>query len=247
MPEALARFFREAQQPQVVTRAIIVSHGQPGDPEPQQAAIEALAAEVARHAPGVEVLGATLAMPEALARTCRSDCIVYPMFMAEGWFTGTELPRRLTQAGASGAHITRPFGTDPGLPDLIIGKARQAAEAQGWPLDQVTLLLSAHGSQRSQASFDITTALAERISPHFARVVTGFVEQEPFIADAARGLERAISLPLFALRAEHVLDDLPEALDQAGFTGPRLDPIGLAPEVPAMIARSIAREVEGLK
>ncbi|WP_410218927.1 DUF4202 family protein [Paracoccus sp. (in: a-proteobacteria)] len=247
MPEALARFFREADQPQTLSRAVIVSHGQPGDPEPQQAAIEMLAAAVARHATGIEVLGATLAMPGALARTCRSDCVVYPMFMAEGWFTGSELPRRLSEAGAPGAHIMRPFGTDPGLPDLIIAKARQAAEAQGWPLDQVTLLLSAHGSQRSQASFDITTRLAERLSPHFARVVTGFVEQEPFIADAARGLERAISLPLFALRAEHVLDDLPEALDQAGFTGPRLDPVGLAPEAPEMIGRAITREVSSLK
>ena len=44
-----------------------------------------------------------------------------------------------------------------------------------------------------------------------------------------------------------MLDDLPEALDQAGFTGPRLDPLGLAPEVPAMIARSIAKEVSSLK
>ncbi|MEE2860005.1 MAG: DUF4202 family protein [Pseudomonadota bacterium] len=247
MPDTFARYFRDADDSRPVTRAVIVSHGQPGDPEPQQAAIEALAAEVARHDPGLEVLGATLAMPGALARTCRSDCVVYPMFMAEGWFTGTELPRRLTEAGAPGAHIMRPFGTDPGLPDLILEKVRQAADAQGWTLDEVTLLLSAHGSQRSQASFQITTALAERLSPHFARVVTGFVEQEPFIADAARGLDRAISLPLFALRAEHVLEDLPEALDKAGFAGPRLDPVGLAPEVPAMIARSIAAEVTGLK
>ena len=67
------------------------------------------------------------------------------------------------------------------------------------------------------------------------------------VIDAARDLDRAISLPLFALRAEHVLDDLPQALDQAGFTGPRLDPVGLAPEVPAMIAASIAREVSSLK
>ncbi len=65
------------------------------------------------------------------------------------------------------------------------------------------------------------------------------MEQEPFLADAAQGLDHAVSLPFFALRAEHVLDDLPQALDQAGFTGPRLDPIGLAPEVPALIAASI--------
>ncbi|WP_425467273.1 DUF4202 family protein [Paracoccus haeundaensis] len=247
MPAALAQYFHDADQPQTLSRAVIVSHGQPGDPAPQQAAIEALAAQVAAHAPGVEVLGATLADPDALPRTCRSDCIIYPMFMAEGWFTGVELPRRLTQAGAPGAHIMRPFGTDPGLDALVVEKARQAAETQGWALSDTTLLLSAHGSQRGQASHDITMALAARIAPHFARVVAGFVEQEPFIADAARDLDRAISLPLFALRAEHVLDDLPQALDQAGFTGPRLDPVGLAPEVPAMIAASIAREVSSLK
>jgi sirohydrochlorin ferrochelatase len=247
MPPAFADLFRQADQARTLSRAIIVSHGQPGDPAPQQQAIEDLAAQVATHLPGLQVLGATLAMPEALAKTCTGDSIIYPMFMAEGWFTGTELPRRLTAAGAPGAHIMRPFGTDPGLPALIVEKVAQAVREQGWDLADTTLMLSAHGSQRSQASFDITTALAETLAPHFAQVVTGFVEQEPFIADAAKGLDRAVSLPLFALRAEHVTDDLPQALDQAGFNGPRLDPIGLSTEAPAMIAQSIRSEVSNLK
>ncbi|WP_342662147.1 DUF4202 family protein [Paracoccus zeaxanthinifaciens] len=243
MPEEFARLFRIADRIGPPACAVIVSHGQPGDPEPQQQAVEDLAAAVAACNPGLPVRGATLAKPGALADAVTPDCIVYPLFMAEGWFTGTELPRRLTEAGAPAAHIMRPFGTDAGLPDLIVAKAREAADTEGWPLSEVTLLLSAHGSQRSQASFTITQALAETLSPHFARVVTGFVEQEPFIADAARDLQRAISLPLFALRAEHVTDDLPEALDAAGFDGPRLDPIGLAPEAPAMIAKSIAAQL----
>lgn len=241
IPAAFAAYFRDAEA-EGHDAAVIVSHGQPGDPEPQQRAIEALAAEVARHLPGIPLRGATLAMPGALAAAATSRSLVYPMFMAEGWFTGIELPRRLTEAGAPGAHITRPFGADPGLPDLVIAKAHQAAGAQGWTPDEVTLLLTAHGSQRSQASFTITEALAARLAPQFARVVTGYVEQAPFIKDAARGLTRGISLPLFALRAEHVLDDLPEALDQAGFDGPRLDPIGLSPEAPEMIARTIRAE-----
>lgn len=219
--------------------AVIVSHGQPGDPGPQQHAIEELAAQVSRCDPGCKVTGATLAMPGALAATCDDGSLIYPMFMAEGWFTGTELPRRLTQAGAAKARILRPFGTDPALPDLIVSLATQAAAMQGWKPKETTLLLTAHGSARSQASFTITNALAARIAPDFARVITGFVEQEPFIADAARDLARAVSLPLFALQAGHVLNDLPDALDQAGFTGPRLPPIGVAPETPAMIARAI--------
>lgn len=227
-------------------KAVIVAHGQPGDPEPQDRAIRQLARQIARHDPGCAVIGATLAMPGALA-AADDDSLIYPMFMAEGWFTRTELPRRLAEAGAGGARVLRPFGTDPALPGLIIAKAHAAAARQGWAPRDTTLLLSAHGSQRSQASFTITSALAAQIAPHFARVVAGFIEQPPFIADAARGLSRAVSLPLFALRADHVLDDLPAALDQAGFTGPRLDPIGLAPEVPALIADAIRRTILNLK
>lgn len=243
MPDAVAGFFRDADRGGRPTRVVIVSHGQPGDPDPQQRAIEDLAAAVAAQDPGLPVLGATLAKPGALAAAVTPDCLIYPMFMAEGWFTGIELPRRLTQAGAPAARILRPFGTDPGLPTLILSKTRAAAEAEGWGMPDITLFLSAHGSQRSQASFTVTQALAETLAPHVGRVVTGFVEQEPYIADAARGLTRAISLPLFALRAEHVTDDLPEALDAAGFQGSRLDPIGLAPEVPGLIARAIAGQV----
>lgn len=231
----------------MTTRAVIVSHGQPGDPGPQQQAIEDLAARVAACDPGCPVAGATLAMPGALAAVVDDDSLIYPMFMAEGWFTGTELPRRLARAGAGRACLLRPFGTDPALPGLILSKAQAAAAERGWAPQDTTLLLSAHGSQRSQASFAITTALADRLAPHFARVVTGFVEQEPFIAEAARGLERAVSLPLFALRADHVLEDLPQALDQAAFTGPRLDPIGLAPEVPALIAASLRAAYTALR
>ncbi|MCF3973820.1 sirohydrochlorin chelatase [Paracoccus salsus] len=227
--------------------AVIISHGQPGEPEPQEQAIRDLAARVAAHDPGCDVVGATLAVPDALAACCDDDALIYPMFMAEGWFTGQQLPRKLAEAGAAGARIMRPFGTDPELPQLIIAKAQQAAAAEGWAADQTTLLLSAHGSQRSQASFNITSALADLIAPHFARVVTGFVEQAPFIEDAARGLTRAVHLPFFALKAEHVLDDLPQALDAADFTGPRLEPIGLAPETPALIAAAIRRELSSLK
>lgn len=224
-------------------RAVIVSHGQPGDPGPQQQAIEDLAKAVARLDPGCPVSGATLAMPGALAAACKKGDLIYPMFMAEGWFTGSELPRRLELAGIGDARIMRPFGTDPALPGLITAKVRATAADMGWAPEGTTLLLCAHGSQRSQASFHITTALATAVAPHFARVVTGFVEQKPFIADAAKGLEQAVCLPLFALRADHVLDDVPDALDQAGFSGPRLTPIGLAPEVPGLIAAAIRREI----
>ena len=222
--------------------AVIVSHGQPGDPGPQQQAIEALAAAVAAEGPGLSVRGATLAQPGALAAAVAPGCLIYPMFMAEGWFTRRELPRRLDAIG-SDARVLRPFGAEPALPDLCIATVRAAAGTAGWGAAETTVLLSAHGSQRSPASGEGAGALAAVMAPHFARVVTGFVEQAPYLADAARDLgPRSVSLPFFALRAEHVTDDLPEALDAAGFQGLRLDPIGLSPAVPGLIAASLARQ-----
>lgn len=223
--------------------AILVAHGQPSAPEPQQAAIAALAQDVARLS-GRQVLGATLAQPGALdqAVAAAPGAMIYPMFMAAGWFTGTELPRRLVAAGADGADILPPFGLDPTLAELCATKIRQQADAEGWDPQQVTLLLIAHGSQRARGSAKGAEAMAELLRMRVARVVTGFIEEAPFLADAARDLgPQAIALPFFATQAEHVTDDIPAGLAQAGFAGPCLPPIGLAAEVPSLIAAALDR------
>lgn len=215
--------------------ALIVAHGQPGDPGPQQQAVEALAARVTVQ--GITVRGATLAMPGALD-IADDAALIYPMFMAQGWFTRSELPRRLALAGAPNARILPPFGADPGLPALCRRLLAQAATAQGWALDTTHILLAAHGSGRSRAPAEAAQKMARDLAP--LTVTCGFIEEAPFLADAARDLPaQTICLPLFASRAEHVTDDLPQALTSAGFQGITLDPVSLAPEVPAMIAESI--------
>ena len=216
---------------------LIVAHGQPGNPGPQQQAVEALAAEVALYLPEARVDGATLAMPGALDRAAVAR-LVYPMFMAEGWFTRSELPRRLQLAGAEATEILPPFGSDPGLPALCRLLLSRAAKAQGWPLEKTRVLLAAHGSGRSRAPSEAARRMARDLHPLTA--TCGFIEEAPFLADAARDLpSRSICLPLFATRAEHVTDDLPRALSKGGFRGILLPPVGLAAEVPAMIAETI--------
>lgn len=221
--------------PKPVPEAVIVAHGQPGDPGPQQAAIEALAAQVGAFLPGWRVYGATLAAEGALEAVAHPGALIYPFFMAEGWFTGRELPRRLAKAGADGARVLRPFGLDPALTALMQAKAEAGAPTA--PGD-CTLVIAAHGSQRSQTSADSARAMAAQMRG-FRAVVTGFVEQSPYLADAARLDGPVLCLPFFALTADHVTEDVPEALAQAGFTGPLLPPIGAAAEVPALIAQAL--------
>lgn len=224
-----------------MTDPLIVAHGQPGDPEGQQRAVEELAAQVSALL-GREVRGATLAAPGALERALTPGAQVYPLFMAGGWFTRVELPRRLALAGAEGARILPPLGADPGLPALCLSLLTRAARDNGWQLADTALLIAGHGSGRSRAPAQAVYDLGGVLRPHVARLTCGFVEEPPHIEESARGLgPRAICLPFFATRAEHVTEDLPRALTQAGFEGAVLPPVGLADEIPAMIARAISR------
>ncbi|MDF3606894.1 CbiX/SirB N-terminal domain-containing protein [Paracoccus sp. DMF-8] len=234
---------------------LIVAHGQPGDPEGQQQAVEGLAAKVSAMLGARDVRGATLAMPGALERAVAASVgkagagrglLVYPMFMAGGWFTRVELPRRLAEVGAgieAGApRILPPFGADPGLAQLALALLTEAAAAQGWRLAETGVMIAGHGSGRSRAPAEAVYALAEKLIPHVARTACGFVEEAPHIFESARGFgQRAICLPFFATRADHVTQDLPRALAEAEFEGVVLPPIGLAAQVPAMIAHAIDR------
>lgn len=224
--------------------ALLIAHGAPSDPGPQQAAMAALARAVATHLPnGWRIIGATLAAPGAVeaALTALDHPIIYPFFMAEGHFTRTLLPRRLRAAGAAGLVQLPCFGQSPGLSALVAEAALDAATTARLAPHATTLLLAAHGSKVSRASANATRALAARLAQAtpFARIVTAFVEEHPLIRTAAVGLHPAICLPLFALRASHVAGDVPEALAQAGFRGVLLPAIGEHRRVPALVAAAL--------
>jgi sirohydrochlorin ferrochelatase len=234
---------RSGKKPILNPAALIVSHGQPSDPDPAEAALAGFAADVARALPGWQVGSATLAKPGALEAALAEagpGAHVYPYFMTGGWFTGEALIERV--AGAR-AVVLPPFGQDPGLPGMA-ALLSEVMAAQGWQASQVRVFLAAHGSGRSaQAARDthgFAAALAEALPVAELRV--GFVEEPPYLADQAFDLgAQAICLPFFAAKGGHVTDDIPEALDLAGFQGVLLDPIGCAPGAAALVARSLAR------
>ena len=114
--------------------------------------------------------------------------------------------------------------------------------ATGKPPQDLHLLLAAHGSFRSPAPSEVAYAMAARIKADlgFASVHAAFIDQSPQIADIAATLPAgSIVLPFFAARGGHVIDDLPQALDAAGFSGTLLPPVGLDPRVPGLIRRAL--------
>jgi sirohydrochlorin ferrochelatase len=226
--------------------ALIVAHGSPADPEPQEIAMADLARRVQDRLDGWQVAGTTLAAPGALERALQrlENPVVYPFFMAEGWFTRTNLPRRLREAGGGTLRRLPAFGVAHDLPRLTVRAALEGAEAAGLTPRDTTLIIAAHGSQVSRASAEGArgmAALMGHMAP-FKSVLTGFIEEPPYLFQVARGLSPAICLPFFALRAGHVAGDVPDALATAGFRGALLPAIGEHPEAARIIANCLARD-----
>ena len=241
--------------------ALIVTHGQPSAPEAAGLANRALAAKVQALLPEWQVFGPTLAEADALGGAiARSSAggVVYPMFMADGWFTQTHLPARLRAAGARMAdeggawRILQPFGLDPRLWDLAAQVVREACAASGAPdhapadhspsdLAAPDLLLAAHGSFRSDAPSRVARAVAGHVQARcgLTRAEAAFIDQAPRLADARGFGAASLCLPFFAAAGGHVVDDLPQALDEAGFQGRILPALGLDPRVPALIAAAL--------
>ncbi|MGO4909119.1 CbiX/SirB N-terminal domain-containing protein [Pseudorhodobacter sp. W20_MBD10_FR17] len=202
--------------------AILVAHGSPAEPLPQAATMQALAVRVAMWLPGWQIIGATLAQEGALeAALAKADKpFIYPFFMAEGWFTRTNLPRRLAAADHADLIQLAPFGTDPALIAMMAKAATSSPQSKG-------LLIAAHGSKVSKTSSDTTYEMVKQLERlGIGPIKAGFVEEAPFLADVARDMPDATCLPFFALRAGHVVQDIPQALEEAQFRGTLLPPIG---------------------
>ena len=171
-----------------------------------------------------------------------TDPLVYPYFMAEGYFTGRILAPR---SKARGLTQMRPFGVEPCLADCAEAELQTILNNKGWSAQDTGLLVAAHGSAVSRTSANSTYAMAATLHRRmgFLRTRVGLIEEPPHVEAMARGLGQAICLPFFALRAGHVVGDIPEALEAAGFTGPALPPIGEDRAVPALIAHALQAEL----
>ncbi|CAD0183489.1 sirohydrochlorin cobaltochelatase [Ruegeria sp. THAF57] len=228
--------------------ALIVAHGQPSDPNPAEAALARYAAEVAGMCDDVTVTSATLAAPGALEAKLQDlpdDTVVFPLFMAKGWFVTSALPKRL---GAKPLRVLDPLGTEAILPSLIAAALGDAVTDLKWVSSTTDIVLAAHGSGRSRNPSKVARDFAKKLEEltDFHSIRVGFVEEPPSIAEAAQGTgAKALCLPFFACTGGHVLEDIPQELDRAAFKGRVLPVVGELPRVKRQIANVLSQAFEG--
>lgn len=219
--------------------AILTAHGQPSAPVPPEEALARTAAAVSAFLPGWEIRSATLASPGRLEEVMQDGAVIYPFFMARGWFTAKVLPGRLE---GRRYRMAEPFGLSAGLPGLVAEAVQGEAADRGWRLSETRLLLAAHGSARGPKAAEAAESFAQRLAPLLpgCALSLGYVEQAPTIEDAARPLPaQTLCLPFFAQAGDHVTGDIPEALEAAGYEGAVMPVTGALPGVPALIAEAI--------
>ena len=225
-----------------VTEAILVSHGQPSDPLRGEERLSVLAQKVRIELPEWTIKSATLAAPkqlDAVLERAGPEPLIFPVFMTDGWFTKTMLPKRI---GSRSVRQLAPLGVHPELPRRTAELLHNHARQLDWEMDECEVLLTAHGSATGPAAAKCVMRFVEQLKRHLRikTIRTGFLEQDPGILKVARKCElKTLELPFFAASGGHTVVDVPSLLDQADFTGLRLPPLGEAEFVPTLIGQSL--------
>lgn len=143
------------------------------------------------------------------------EIVVYPMFLADGYFARTVLPQLLKEFGSKregvSVRVLPSLGLDPALADLVVVKAASAIQASGFSTERTTLVFLAHGSNKNMASRAATEDLANRARRcglvHDVRVA--FLDEPPSLIELASEVAGPIVVVgLFAGNGLHGADDM---------------------------------------
>ncbi|MBB5235633.1 DR2241 family protein [Deinococcus budaensis] len=169
---------------------------------------------------------------QVLKTTRSTDVTVIPMFISEGYFTETVIPRELGLGhqgpvapegvarvlGGKTVRYTLPYGVHPGMSDVILARAREALPDLN-PADTALIVLG-HGTTRNENSNRVIYQNAERLraSGQFAQVEALFLDEDPKVGTWPQVVTapRVVVVPFFASEGWHTLETIPEDM---GLTG----------------------------
>jgi sirohydrochlorin ferrochelatase len=148
--------------------------------------------------------------------------IVYPLFLADGYFGRVRLAQALEERRQNDdgrtVHVLPPLGLDLGLADLVIARVI-AAQSPAAALSPLNLILLAHGSRIDPASRTATERLAGNIAARgcFRTVRCAFLDESPSLYEAAADLASPLVVfGLFAGDGMHGAEDVPRLIADLG-------------------------------
>ena len=196
------------------TALLVVAHGD-GGADPRDDTVRTLAERLAKRL-DMPVDWATLKRPETFARArerlgaAAERLVVYPLFMAAGFFVRVKLPKLLAEAGFEDSRLLPVFGLDAALVGLVEHRLRSIASMQGGgePKD-FRIALIAHGSASGDTgSRRAAEAIAADLGYRLGTALhLGFIEEAPFFGEVI-GAGSQIVVGLFVSAGTHALDDV---------------------------------------
>lgn len=157
---------------------------------------------------------------EAALASAPDRVLIYPFFMADGFFVRTRLAERVRAMAIPVPYtVSQPLGLAPALPALMLRQAQAAARQAGLSQDQSDLLIVGHGSQLGPASADATRAAAEQVARlgTFRAVSTAFLEEPPSVEEAlSLATQPVVVSGFFSEEGLHAGEDVPDAITKSG-------------------------------
>lgn len=236
---------------------ILVGHGDRGANPSRNEALakhaQALTAEEQFHHVTHGVLKGTPSLETALLQALRTKpaaLVIYPFFMAEGYFVKSVLPERIADVDIGcPILICPPLGLNPRLPILIAQAACDASQQANIVTETARLLVVGHGSKIGPASAQSTRYVADavrlsKIAP-FAEIDVAFLEEEPFLeAQLTHSQRPTLVSGFFNGDGLHAGEDVPNAIAATNASAIYAGPIGQHDEISDLIKTSILDQIE---
>ena len=148
---------------------------------------------------------------------------VVPLFMCDGYYTRTVIPKTLglrgprTSRGGSLLIYGAPIGMHPGMADILRLRSLETCRAAGWKPSRTRLMVIGHGSPKSPASAEVTRRHAGEIGrrSEFLAVECAFIDEAPKIEDWLHDLPA--EGPPVVLAGFFAADGLHSSLDIPGW------------------------------
>lgn len=239
------------------TALLLAAHGERREGAENAAAArlaEALRARGLVREVGAGFIKGRPSIGEAISLLSAPRIAVYPLLMADGYFTRFRLAGILDAARrqdrARAFHVLPPLGLDRALAELVVEQALATAGDYGFAPAKTSLVLLAHGSKHGSASRLAAERLARsaRILRSFKDIAVALLEQPPTLAEAVSALgSPVVVVGLFAGEGMHAAGDAPRLLaalrcDDVVFAGP----IGTCDRIADLIAGALGRATRKL-